>query len=171
MFKVKAKLWPCKFTQERSQDLKKGAGLFWKSGTTVRDLDPNFSCLWIRVTKFIRNWDGFFGRNRKFRRFYRPKTDDLHKKKKKKRKKVFTEIETNFSAEIGKSHDSSGRITTTTSQLRHPNPFGGGGLFSVFQQKSASKTTKTCDFAYFTGQWGGLEYPPLPSLRYWIHLY
>ena len=37
----------------------------------------------------------------------------------------------------------------------------GGGLFSFFHQKSASKAPKTCDFAYFTGQWGGLE-PPAP---------
>ena len=36
-----------------------------------------------------------------------------------------------------------------------------GGLFSFFHQKSASKAPKTCDFAYFTGQWGVLE-PPRP---------
>ena len=37
----------------------------------------------------------FFGRNRKFKRFFRPKSGGLQKKK-----KVFTEIETDFSAEI-----------------------------------------------------------------------
>ena len=44
-----------------------------------------------------RNWDWFFGLNRKF---IRPKTGGLQKKKK---KKVFTEIETDFSAKIGNS--------------------------------------------------------------------
>ena len=34
------------------------------------------------------------------------------------------------------------------------------GLFSFYYQKSASKAPKTCDFAYFTGQWERLEPPP-----------
>ena len=44
----------------------------------------------------------------------------------------------------------------------------GGGLFSIFHQKSTSKPPKRCDFAYFTSQWGGLEPPPPPPpwLRY-----
>ena len=43
----------------------------------------------------------------------------------------------------------------------------GGGLFSIFHKKSASKASKTCDFAYFTSQWGGgLEPPRPPWLRY-----
>ena len=37
-----------------------------------------------------------------------------------------------------------------------------GGLFSIFHRKSASKAQKTCDFAYFTSQWWGLEPPPPP---------
>ena len=110
----------------RSQDVeKRGGGLFWKSETTVSDLDPNFHCFRIRFKEFIRNWDGFFGRNRKLKRFFRP------------------------------NH---GNSFTTSS----PNP----RLFSFFEQKSASKALKTCDFAYFSGQWGGLE-PPRPWLRYW----
>ena len=36
----------------------------------------------------------FFGRNRKFKRFFRPNSGGLRKKKK---KKVFTKIETDFS--------------------------------------------------------------------------
>ena len=40
------------------------------------------------------------------------------------------------------------------------------GLFSFFQQKSASKAPKTCDFAYFTGQRGGLQPPPPPPPGY-----
>ena len=41
-----------------------------------------------------------------------------------------------------------------------------GRLFSFFHQKSASKAPKTCEFAYFTGQWGGGSSPPW--LRYWM---
>ena len=41
-----------------------------------------------------------------------------------------------------------------------------GGLFSIFHRKSASKAQKTCDFAYFTSQWGGLEPPPPPPPGY-----
>ena len=44
-----------------------------------------------------RNLVWFFNRNRKFERFFRPKSGDLQKKKKK--KKVFTKIESGFSAE------------------------------------------------------------------------
>ena len=45
----------------------------------------------------------------------------------------------------------------------------GGGLFSIFHRKSASKAQKACDFAYFTSQWGGARAPPPrpPWLRYW----
>ena len=70
-----------------------------------------------------------------------------------------SKIETDFSAEIGNSNGSSGRITATPSQLRHQIP-SGGGLFSFLEQKSASKALKTCDFAYFSGQWGGGSSPP-----------
>ena len=45
----------------------------------------------------------------------------------------------------------------------------GGGLFSIFHRKSASKAQKACDFAYFTSQWGGARaLPPPPWLRYWL---
>ena len=44
--------------------------------------------------------------------------------------------------------------------------YGGGGLFSIFHRKSASKAQKTCDFASFTSQWGGLEPPPPPPPGY-----
>ena len=41
----------------------------------------------------------------------------------------------------------------------------GGGLFSIFHRKSASKAQKGCDFAYFTSQWGGSR-PPRPAPGY-----
>ena len=96
------------------------------------------------------NCDGISRKARKFNGFFSPKTGGLQKKK-----KVFTEIETYFSAKIGNSNAFSGRITTSTSQLRQPICFG--GLFSIFHQKLASKAPKTCDFTYFTP-------PPLATL-------
>ena len=45
-----------------------------------------------------------------------------------------------------------------------------GGLFSIFHKKSASKAPKTCDFAYFTSQWGARAPPAPPWLRYWLYL-
>ena len=59
-----------------------------------------------------------------------------------------SKIETDFSAEIGNSNGNFG-----TKSLR------GGGLFSFLEQKSASKALKTCDFPYFSGQWGGGSSP------------
>ena len=116
--------------------------------------------------------------------------------KEKKNKKVFTEIETDFSAEIGNSNDFSAQnqvisknekikkrsspklrwIFRPKSQIqtvlragsrRLLHNFGSqiplGGLFSFFEQKSASKALKTCDFAYISGQWRGSS-PPAPPL-------
>ena len=79
----------------------------------------------------------------------RPKTGDL-------KKKVFTDFgqapEPNNSTILV-------QMTACPSQLWLPNPFG-GGLFSILEQKSASKALKTCYFAYFSGQFR----PPLTSL-------
>ena len=82
------------------------------------------------------------------------------------KKKVFTEIESDFSAKIGNSNVLSGRITTYTSQLQHPISFG-GGLFSIFNQKSASKAPKRA--ILHTSQANGwVVAPPPPWLRYWL---
>ena len=70
----------------------------------------------------------------KFKRFFSPKTVGLQKK-------VFTEIETDFSAKIGNSNAFSGRITTCTSQLRHPISFG-GGCFQFFTKNRPQKHQK-----------------------------
>ena len=97
---------------------------------------------------------------------------------KKKKKKVFTEIETDFSAKIGNSNVFAGQNqvvskkkvftkiqTDFLAKFGNPNVSGGavflwGGLFSIFHKKSASKAPTTCDFAYFTNQWGGSSPPP-----------
>ena len=109
------------------------------------------------------------------------------------KKKVFTEIETDFSAEIGNSNVFSAqnqvvskkrkeRSLSKLSLIFRPNseiqtfeggcfPMGGGGLFSIFHKKSASKAPKTCDFAYFTSQWGGGSSPPAPPLATLLRAY
>ena len=81
----------------------------------------------------------------KFKGFFRPKSGGLQKKKKKKR-----------------SSPKLGLIFRPNSEIQTFQ----GGLFSIFHKKSASKALKTCDFAYFTSQWGGSS--PPPWLRYWI---
>ena len=120
------------------------------------------------------NWDEISRKALKFKGFLRPKSGGLQKKKglhrfwdwffgpnrkiltlkirwSPKKKKVFTKIETVFSA-----------IQTFEGGL-----FSNGGV--NFSQKTASKPPKWCGFAYFTSQWGGLESPPVPPwLRYCI---
>ena len=88
------------------------------------------------------NLDDISRKARKFEGFFRPKTGGLQKKK---------------------------RASPKLSLIFRPNSeiqTFQGGLFSIFHKKSASKALKTCDFEYFTSQWGELESPP-PWLRYW----
>ena len=102
----------------------------------------------IKKKGLHRNWDWFFGRNRKFERFFRPKSGGLQKKKK-------TGLHRNWDWFFGPYRKSK--------RLRG-GCFPMGGLFSIFHKKSASKPPKTCDFAYFTSQWGGSSPPPLATL-------
>ena len=81
----------------------------------------------------------------------------------KKKKKVFTEIETDFSAKIGNSNVFSYRITRSTSQLRHPISFAGGGAVFNFSPKIGLKSTKNERFCILHKPMGGLE-PPLATL-------
>ena len=137
-----------------------------------------------------RNSDGFFGQNRKFKRFFSSKTGDLQKKRSSpKFRRIFwrkSEIQTSFfsskTGDLQKKKRSSPKFrrifrpkseiqTLFQAESRHllhnfGTQFPLGGLFSFFHQKSASKAPKTCDFAYFTGQWGELEPPHPPWLRY-----
>ena len=83
--------------------------------------------------------------------FFRPKSSDLQKKKKGLRQNSRRFFVQNFAS----LNVSGGAF------------FAWGGLFSIFHRKSASKAQKTCDFAYFTSQWGGSSPPrPPPWLRY-----
>ena len=130
-------------TQAGSQAfVKGGGGLFWKVKTTVSDLDPNFPLLLNQIEAV-----------------FCPKPGDLQKKK------VFTEIETNFSAEITNSNSFSGRIAATTSLLRLPNLFG-GAVF-IFWAKIGLKSTINVRFCMHFWPMGVLEPspPPPPPFR------
>ena len=105
---------------------------------------------------FHQNRDGFFARNRKFK----PKNRWSPKKK-----RYSLKLRRNFRPKL-EIH-----IILPTESRQQLLNFGTqiplGELFSVFLQKSASKAPKTCDFAYFTGQWGGSSPPPtLPTPGY-----
>ena len=96
-----------------------------------------------------RNWVWFFGRIPKFKAFFRPKSGGLQKK-------GLRQNSDWFFGQIRKFKRLRGAV------------FLWWGLFSIFHTKSASKAPKTCDFAYFTSQWGGARAPPSPPwLRYW----
>ena len=102
------------------------------------------------------------------------------------KKKVFTDFDTDFSAKIGNSNVFSAQFQVISKKKRSSpilrlefrpkseiRTFDGGcfpmgDLFSIFHQKSASKAPKTCDFAYFTSQWGSYSPPRPPWLRYWV---
>ena len=129
---------------------KRGA-LFWKSENCAKDLDHKFHCSWISFTRFVRK----LRRNFSKILYFPPKIRWSPKKK------VFTEIETDFSAEIGNPNVAGGAVFLWGGCL----PMG--GLFSIFHKKSGSKPPKTCDFANFTGQWGARA---PPWLRYWRRL-
>ena len=93
-----------------------------------------------------------------FKGFFRPKLGDFQKKKKKRSSPKFRAI----------FHPISQVQTFEGGLFSY-----GGGLFSIFHRKSASKAQKTCFFAYFTSQWGGLEppRPPLATLLLTVILY
>ena len=151
-------------------------GLFWKSEKCANDLDSNFHWSWISFRRFVQKL-----RARKFKAFFRPTLGDLQKKK------VFAKIESDFSAEIRrffppkirwspKKKRSSPKLRLIFRLLAQIHTFEGGcfrmgGVFSIFHKQSASKTQKTCDFAYFRSQWGGPEPPPPapPWLRFCVY--
>ena len=94
--------------------------------------------------------------------FFQPNNRWSTKKQKKtKRKKVFTEFESDFSAEIGNSNAFSHRITTSTSRLRHPISFG-GGCFQFFTKNRPKKQQKRA--ILHTSQAKGRARAPRPPL-------
>ena len=188
------------YSQARSQDLEKG-GAFWKSEKSADDLDPNFDCSWISFTRFVPNSDEISRKARKFEGFFRPKSGGLQKQKKKvfaeiesdfsagffrpisgglqKKKKVFAEIESNFFGRSPKFFSAQKQVISKkkkvfaeiesdfSAKFGNSNVSGGvvflwRGLFSIFHKKSASKALKTCNFEYFSSQWGARAPPASP---------
>ena len=130
--------------QARCQDLEKG-GLFWKIENCANDLDPNFHCSWISFTRFDRKLRRNFSESSEIQTFFPPKIRWSPKKKR-------------SSPKLRLIFRPKSEIQTFAGGCF---PMGGGGLFLIFHEKSASKSPKTCDFAYFTSQWGSSS-PPAP---------
>ena len=110
----------------------------------------------------------------KFKGFFRPKTGGLRKKKRSSPKlspirnsKVFS-VQKQVVSKKKRSSPKLRLIFRPKSEIQRFQEFKGGcflmggGLFSIFHKKSASKALKTCDFEYFTSQWGGARAPRPP---------
>ena len=150
--------------QARSQELEKGGGGYFER---VRKVQTTLTRIFIVIESeshgLSQNWEGISRKPRKLKRFFRPKSGGLQTKKKRSSPKlrlIFrpkSQIHTLFQA--------------VSRHVLHNfgTQFLMGGLFSIFHQKSALKAPKTCDFAYFTSQWGGSS-PPRPWLRYCDHV-
>ena len=123
----------------------------WKRGgfiERVRKVQTTLTQIFIFLESvshgFSGNQDGISRKPPKFKRFFRPKSCGLQKKKKK------------------RSSPKLRLIFRPKSEIQtfEGGCFPMGGLFSIVHKKSASKAPKTCDFAYFTSQWGGSSPPP-----------
>ena len=95
------------------------------------------------------NWDWFFGRNRKFKRFFRPKSGGLQKKK-----KGLHRIWDGFFGPNRKSKRLRGGC------------FPMGGAIFNFSQKIGLKTTKKVRFCILHKPMGGARAPPPPPPGY-----
>ena len=147
-------------TSRRVARIWKTGGLFWKSEKSANDLDPNFHWSWISITRFVLKLRRNFSESSEIQTFFPPKNRWSPKKK-----KVFAEIETGFSAKIRNSNAFLHRITTSTSQLRHPISFG-GAVFN-FSPKIGFKSTKNVRFCILYKPMGGARASPRPPwLRY-----
>ena len=105
----------------------------------------------ISQKKKKRSSPKFRVRNPKFKGFFCPKLGDLQKKKKQNKKKRSSPKFRLLFRPISQIQTFEGGLFSN-----------GGGLFSIFHIKSASKAQKACDFAHFTSQWGARAPPPPP---------
>ena len=171
-----------RYGQARSQDLEKGGGGYFER---VRSVQTTLTRIFIDLESVSDGlseiWDEKSRKNPKFKGFFRPKLGDLQKKEKKKKglrrnsewffsqnSKVFSAQNQVISKKKKKSlRQNSGRFffqNFASSNVSGGLFSYGGGLFSIFYRKSASKAQKPCDIAYFTNQWGGSSPPPLATL-------
>ena len=147
--------------QARSQDLEKGGGGLKKWEKCKRPW-PQFSLFLNQFHTVCPKIETKFLVKLGNSKVFSAQNQVVSKKKK---KKVFTEIETDFSVEIGNSNVFSAQNQVVSKEKKKKKSeiqtfegglFSyGGGLFSTFHKKLVSKAPKTCDFAYFTSQWGG----------------
>ena len=138
--------------QARSQDLERGGGFFERERKVQTTLTRIFIVLESESHDLSKNCDGISRKPRKFNRYFSPKTGGLQKKKKKKRYSPNLSLIFRPKSEIQTFFHAASRHILYNFGTQFPL----GGLFSIFNQKSASKAPKTCDYAYFTSQWGGL---------------
>ena len=97
------------------------------------------------------NWEWFFGRDPKFKGFFRPKSSDLQKKKGLHRYRDW------FFVQFRKFRRLRGAA------------FEWGGAIFHFSQKIGLKSIKNMRFCLLHKPMGGLEPPrPPPWLRYWL---
>ena len=109
----------------------------------------------ISFTRFVQKLRRNFTESSEIQRYFPPKIRWSQKKKKKKKKK-------RCSPKLRLIFRPNSEIQTFEGGLFSY----GGELFSIFHIKSASKASKTGDFAYFTSQWGGARAPPRLPPRY-----
>ena len=133
----------------------------WKRGgyfERVRKVQTTLTRILIVVESvshgLSENSDEISRKARKFKDFFRPKSGGLQKEKK---KKVFTKIETDFSAQIGNSNVWGGLFS-----------YGGGAIFN-FSQKIGLKTTKNVRFCILYKPMGGARAPPPPLATLLVH--
>ena len=142
---------------------------FLESSEIQRLFPPKVRCSPKKKKSLHWNWEWFFGRNFFFV-FFR-----CSPKKKRSSLKLRVIFRPNFVIQrffppnirwSPKKKRSSPQLRLIFCPILQIQTFEGGcfrmgGLFSIFPKKSASKAQKTCDFAYFTSQWGGSS-PPAP---------
>ena len=137
-------------TGRRVSRIWKRGGLFWKSEKSANDLDPNFYCSWISFTRFLRKLSWNFLESSEVQTFFPLKN--------RWKKKVFTKIESEFSAKIGNSNTFSYRITTSTSRLAPT----WGAVFN-FSPKIGLKSNKNVRFCILHKPMGGSSLPAPPG--------
>ena len=147
----------------------KRGGLFWKSEKSANDLDPNFHCSWIRITRFVRKLRRILSESSKIQTFFQTKNRWSPKKKRSlpKLRLIFrpkSEIQTFFQA--------ASRHVLHNFGTQFPL---GGGCFKFFTQNRPLKHQKRAILHTSQANGGGSSppAPPPPWLRYWcyVHLY
>ena len=166
---------------------KKG-GLFWKSEKTANDLDPNFHCSWIRITRFVRKFRRNFSETSEIQTLFQPKNRWSPKKKglhqnwdgffgqKRTFKRFFSPKTGDLQKEKKRSSPKLRGIfrpevdiqTLFQSNSRHLlHNFGtqfplGGAVFN-FSPKIGFKSTKNVRFCILYRPMGGSSPPPPPG--------